>query len=47
MELKHSLGNLTGLTIKEFLILPARARLSITYVGDYGGEGFISIKRLQ
>jgi len=30
----------------DFVILPPRARLSCTYGGEIGGEGFISLKRL-
>ena len=36
----------TGLTLIDFLILPARARLAICYTGDAEGEGFISLKKL-
>jgi len=43
---KHPSGNITGLTMVDFIILPARARLSIAYTGDVGGEGFIGLKRL-
>jgi hypothetical protein len=43
---KHSAGQLTGLTIVEFVILPARARVSTVYQGEHGAEGFISLKRI-
>ncbi len=43
---KHSSGNLTGLTLVDFIALPARARLSISYSGETGGEGFMSLRKL-
>jgi hypothetical protein len=30
----------------DFIVLPARARISVAYTGEHGGEGFISLKRL-
>lgn len=36
----------TGLTYIEYLMLPPRARVSLSYVCDSPGEGFLSIKRL-
>lgn len=30
----------------DFVVLPARARISITYTGEAGSEGFLSLKRL-
>jgi hypothetical protein len=38
---------LTGLTWFDYVVLPARARLSVSYTCDLPGEGFISLKRLQ
>ncbi len=35
-----------GLTVIDFIVLPARARLSIAYSGEYEGEGFLGLKRL-
>lgn len=35
-----------GLTGIEFLILPPRAKISISYGGEPSGEGFLSLKRL-
>ena len=35
-----------GLSMIDFIVLPARARLSIAYTGEIGGEGFIGLKRL-
>lgn len=42
----HPAGNVTGLTCLDFLALPAKARVAITYAGDERGEGFLSLKRL-
>lgn len=35
-----------GISYKDYLVLPARARLCISYKGDFGAEGFIGLKRL-
>lgn len=43
---KHSSGNITGLTVVDFVVLPARARISIAYSGEADGEGFLGLKRL-
>lgn len=43
---KHSAGNVTGLTMLDFIALPARARLSLTFVCDSPGEGFFNIRKL-
>jgi hypothetical protein len=37
----------TGLTYVEFLMLPPRARVSLTFVCDGPGEGFLSLRRLN
>ena len=42
----HSSGNVAGLTLVDFLALPARARISITYTGDADAEGFLSLRKL-
>jgi DNA repair exonuclease SbcCD ATPase subunit len=42
----HSAGNITGLTLLDFISLPARARVSISYSGELGGEGFMSLRKL-
>ncbi|EAR84714.1 hypothetical protein TTHERM_00637160 (macronuclear) [Tetrahymena thermophila SB210] len=42
----HPSGNITGMTLNEFLVLPERARISIIYEGDFGAEGFLGLKRL-
>ena len=35
-----------GLTLIDFIMLPERARISIIYNGEDGGEGFFGLKRL-
>lgn len=35
-----------GLTMIDFIVLPARARISVTYSGEMGAEGFIGLRRL-
>ena len=42
---RHPNGNITGLTLIDFLSLPADARVALTYKGE-GGEGFLSLKKL-
>jgi len=42
----HSAGNVTGLTLIDFVALPPKARISVTYQGEEGGEGFIGLKKL-
>lgn len=42
----HSMGNVTGVTLTDFLVLPGKARLSLVYDGEPGAEGFLGIKRL-
>lgn len=39
----------SGLTMVDYLLLPGKARLAISYVGEEGvagGEGFLSLRRL-
>ena len=44
---KHSAGNVTGLTLLDFIALPARARLSLTFSCDgTHGEGFFNVRKL-
>ena len=45
-EQRHSAGNVTGISMIDYLSLPARARISFTYIGDKGCDGFFSLKRL-
>ena len=42
---KTSFGNITGLTMVDFIILPDKAKLSITYTGEEG-IGFLGLKKL-
>lgn len=43
----QSYSNITGITLNDFIVLPARSRLSIVYDGDStAAEGFLSLKRL-
>ena len=44
--LRHSSGNIAGLTAFEFVALPARSRVSVTYSGEPGAEGFIGLRKL-
>lgn len=44
---KHSYGNITGLTMIDYINLPDRSRISIIYSGEEGGEGFLSLRRLN
>jgi hypothetical protein len=43
---KHTAGNVTGLTMLDFVALPARARLSIVFTCETHGEGFFNIRKL-
>ena len=43
---KHTLGNIPGFTIGEFVSLPARSRIAVTYSGEPGSEGFLGLKKL-
>jgi len=45
-NVQHPAGNVTGLTLVDFLALPAKAKLSIAYAGDGNAEGFISLRKL-
>jgi len=42
----HPAGNVTGLTMIDFLALPAKAKLSIAYTGETAAEGFFSLRKL-
>jgi hypothetical protein len=39
-------GSVTGLTLIDFLALPPRAKISITYTGEEGAEGFVGLRKL-
>ena len=43
---KHSAGNVTGHTVVDFLVLPAKAKISINFNGESPTEGFISLRKL-
>jgi len=43
---RHSAGNITGLTLNEYVALPARARISMIFECDQLGEGFFSLRKL-
>lgn len=43
---KHSNGNITGLTMVDFICVPERSRISISYSGEEGGEGFLGLRKL-
>jgi len=42
---KHSAGNVTGLTLLDFITLPARARVALTFFCESHGEGFLSLRK--
>ena len=42
---KSALGNITGLSAIEFIILPKQSKLSVCYNGEIG-TGFIGLKKL-
>ena len=42
----HPNGNIAGLTMIDFIALPARARISIGYTGEIHSEGFIGLRKL-
>mmetsp|Transcript_29692 Transcript_29692/g.95427 ORF Transcript_29692/g.95427 Transcript_29692/m.95427 type:complete len:501 (+) Transcript_29692:516-2018(+) len=43
---RHPAGNVTGLTMVDFLALPPKARVALTYSGEEGGEGFLGLRKL-
>lgn len=42
----HPSGNITGLTMIDFIALPNNANIAITYTGEDGAEGFLGLKKL-
>merc|ERR1711935_969843 len=42
----HTSSNVTGLTCIDFLVLTPRSKLSLTYKGEKGGEGFLGLRKL-
>ena len=43
---RHRDGNIVGAACTDYVALPARARISITYSGPRIVEGFISLRKL-
>jgi hypothetical protein len=43
---QHSAGNVSGLTMSDFIALPAKARVSVSYDGEKPAEGFFSLRKL-
>ena len=43
---QHPAGNVTGLTLIDFLALPPNARISCSYQGEEGGEGFLGLRKM-
>jgi hypothetical protein len=39
-------SEIAGLTYIDFLLLPDDARIAISYIGDFTGEGFFFIQRV-
>ena len=42
----HPAGNVTGLTLIDYIALPPKARVSCSYQGEEGGEGFLGLRKL-
>lgn len=42
----HPAGNVTGLTLIDYLALPPQARVSCSYQGEDGGEGFLGLRKM-
>ncbi|GMF40147.1 unnamed protein product [Phytophthora fragariaefolia] len=45
-RLRHSAGNVAGLTVDAFLALPARALVAISYDLDEKAQGFLNLRKL-
>lgn len=45
-KLRQKAGAITGLTHIDFLALPEKARIAISYAGEQKGEGFLSLRKL-
>lgn len=43
----HNQLNSTGVTLIDFIVLPSRANISVSCVGDYQAEAFFSLKKIQ
>lgn len=42
----HSAGNVTGLTLVDFVALPPNAKVACTYLGEEGAEGFLGLRKM-
>ena len=42
----HSVGNVTGLTLIDFIALPPNAKVACTYLGEDGAEGFLGLRKM-
>ena len=42
----HTSGNIAGLTLLDFISLPARAKISFAYNGEGNTEGFFGMRKL-
>ncbi|KRX06082.1 ATPase, V0 complex, c/d subunit [Pseudocohnilembus persalinus] len=46
-DIKHNSGKvITGLTLQDFIIIPEKSKIGVSYMGDQLGEGFLTLKRL-
>ena len=43
---RHADGNIVAASVVDFVTLPPRARISMTYSGEPGAEGFIGLRKL-
>lgn len=43
---RHSAGNVVGLTLIDFIALPAQASLSLSFTGESEAEGFLGLRKL-
>ena len=43
---KNSFGNVTGLTMIDYIMLPQNSKISISYTGVEGAFGFLGLKKL-
>ena len=43
---RYTASNMTGLTHVDFIVLPAKAKVSLNYQGDDDAEGFLTLRKL-
>lgn len=43
---RYTASSVTGLTHVDFIVLPAKAKLSLAYQGDDDAEGFLTLRKL-